>query len=338
MIAPRWERAGLKAAKPVLVVGLAKSKNNPEFVGPSFERLASYCGAPLSELHEAFDFVNLVDGHPGRAEDGKHDKPPDLRDWERVGQRASLLYADLMERPRRHVICLGGFVRDALRFWWPGGSGTLNSWFDFSVGPRNCSLQWSPHPSGTNMWWNDPTNLERGQQSWRAVFLVAKASYPFSPKSVSLGDRTSWLKHVVPLLELGFSASCVDWPFVVPGGRPVALLRGNSIPAAQLALELSGLPRPGAEQQALHSCDRGLHCVNPGHLRWGSELENRLDQDERSRGTIGKVGMKGAQEIKRRMDEFVNELAFEYEISQTAIYGIAVGKTWDPSKWRQETN
>lgn len=336
MIAPRLERIGLSAAKPVLIVGMAKSKNNPEFVGPSFERLADYCGAPLSQLHEAFDFVNLVDGHPGRSDGGKYDKPPDLHEWKQVGQRASLLYADLLERPRKHVVGLGGFVRDALSYWWPkdsGSSDTLSLWFVADVGPSRCALHWSPHPSGVSTWWNDPANLTSGREFWTTMLQIAQRSFPLSPKQVSLGVRTAWTRHALAALGSQWPSACVDWPFVVPNGRPVALFQGASIPAAQLALELHVAPRPGPEQQALHSCDRGLHCINPGHLRWGSELENRLDQDERSRGTIGKIGMEGAREIKQQMDELAKRIARERGVSTAAVYGIAAGKTWNPNKW-----
>lgn len=334
MIAPRFERAGLSAAKPVLVIGLAKSKNNPEFAGPSFERLARCCGTTLAHLRKTVDFVNLVNGHPGRGADGKYDQPPNLRDWSQVGQRASLLYADLLERPRRFVVGLGGFVRDALSFWWPGNYSSLNAWFVPAIGPGNCSLRCSPHPSGVNMWWNDPHNLKAANSFWEVMLDAAERSYPLAPKKVSLGARTAWANHVLGITTTGYKTiDCVDWPFVVPAGRPVALFRGNTIPASQLALELSGLPRPGPEMQALHSCDRGEHCINSFHLRWGTELENRLDQDERSRGTIGKIGMEGAREIKRQMDELAQKIAEERGVSVTAVYGIAAGKTWNRKNW-----
>lgn len=334
MIAPRTERTLVKAAKPVLVIGLAKSKNSAEFAGPSFERLANYCGTSLADIRETFDFVNLVDGHPGRADDGKYDKPPDLHDWARVGQRASLLYADLLERPRRAVVGLGGFVRDALSFWWPGNNSSLHTWFDVSAGPGGCALSWSPHPSGVSTWWNDPDNAAQGRVFWGNLYVGASGSYPLAPKQVSLGSRTQWVLHAISALRVKWPDECVDWPFVVPTGRPVALLMGDGVPASQLALNLSGSPRPGPEQQALHSCDRGEHCINPGHLRWGTELENRLDQDARSRGTIGKIGMEGALEIKRQMDEFAQKIAKERDVSVTAVYNIAVGKSWSPKSWK----
>ena len=113
MIAPRAERRGLYAARPVLIVGM-RARGGHDLDGPTFERLASYCGVGLSEMMDRLDFVNLLPEWLGEADSPMWDATPDPRDWSAVGQRASLLYADLLERPRRLTVGLGGYVQKAL--------------------------------------------------------------------------------------------------------------------------------------------------------------------------------------------------------------------------------
>lgn len=52
--------------------------------------------------------------------------------------------------------------------------------------------------------------------------------------------------------------------------------------ATHWALILSGHPRPSIKHGALHSCDEP-GCVNPKHLRWGTQRENAADASERLR-------------------------------------------------------
>jgi hypothetical protein len=54
---------------------------------------------------------------------------------------------------------------------------------------------------------------------------------------------------------------------------------------------------------------------------------------ERGRGSIGKVGLDSAREIVREFDRFIAQQAREHDVTRDAILGIALGKSWDPSKW-----
>ncbi|WP_257556500.1 hypothetical protein [Sphingobium sp. CFD-2] len=51
--------------------------------------------------------------------------------------------------------------------------------------------------------------------------------------------------------------------------------------ASHVSLEIDGRPRP-PKAFALHSCDNPP-CVNPKHLRWGSNKENMRDMVKRRR-------------------------------------------------------
>ena len=60
-------------------------------------------------------------------------------------------------------------------------------------------------------------------------------------------------------------------------------LDGRRQLAHRVALALSqGVDIPGPEVKCLHSCDNPP-CVNPAHLRWGSDADNVRDRDARGR-------------------------------------------------------
>jgi hypothetical protein len=335
LIADRWERKSLRSAKPVLIVGAAPSRSGESLVrdleGHTAGRLATYAGVSAPELGELFDFVNVLEEWPGQAaDDSKWDGFPKPAGWE-VGRRMSLLTADVNERPRRMVVALGAWATQCLSHWWSLGR------LDFltsAPGPAMSAVASSPHPAGTSMWWND--RRAEGEDFWRGKVVPVARANPRAPQKVKLNVRSRWLLETIEYMDAhGWPEGCVDWPFVDPPGRPQALLRGNSVPAAHITLEAHTGPRPSKIHQALHSCDRGAHCVNPAHLRWGLEVENRLDQSARARGDIGRVGLDKAREVRRELEE----ISERHGVPLDAIARIAGGKTWAEDSWttKQET-
>lgn len=70
------------------------------------------------------------------------------------------------------------------------------------------------------------------------------------------------------------------WLWTGATSRDRAYYRKNQ--AARFALAFAGRPAPSPSLFALHSCDNGM-CVNPSHLRWGTQSENIMDAVRRGR-------------------------------------------------------
>jgi hypothetical protein len=66
------------------------------------------------------------------------------------------------------------------------------------------------------------------------------------------------------------------YPQIMARGKPRRYLR-----ISHIMLEEDGFPRP-AGMGALHSCDNPW-CINPAHLRWGTQGDNASDAIERGR-------------------------------------------------------
>jgi hypothetical protein len=73
---------------------------------------------------------------------------------------------------------------------------------------------------------------------------------------------------------------CHQWPTAFVGYYWRVMIRGKAYKVHRLALErkLGRLIRPGYD--CLHDCDC-KSCVNPEHLREGSDLDNSRDRQER---------------------------------------------------------
>lgn len=85
----------------------------------------------------------------------------------------------------------------------------------------------------------------------------------------------------------------------------------------------------------LHSCDRRI-CVNPAHLRMGTDIENINDRDTRGRQVAPKGESNGSakftdEQIKeiqelRRGGMIYTDIAAQYNVSRRTIEKICLGK------------
>lgn len=91
--------------------------------------------------------------------------------------------------------------------------------------------------------------------------------------------RDCYMKYVDSSCGLGPNGDCHLWngPQDARGYGKI----GRKL-ATHIALELSGSQRPSTAHGALHSCDNP-NCVNPSHLRWGTQKENAADASSRLR-------------------------------------------------------
>jgi hypothetical protein len=107
----------------------------------------------------------------------------------------------------------------------------------------------------------------------------------------------------------------------------VKLLK-RDIRASHVALSISGRFRKDG-QHALHSCDNPA-CVNPAHLRWGTNAENTADRVRRgrSRAKIAEDDVRKIREDRRPP----RLLAQHYGLAPSTISQIKKGRSWSHVK------
>lgn len=140
----------------------------------------------------------------------------------------------------------------------------------------------------------------------------------------------------------------------VDKGRAVFVVEGLGWAASRIAWSLANDADPG-KMHVLHSCDNGL-CVNPNHLRLGTNGENILDKVSRGRVPRGektgnaKVTDAQMTEILHRYvaGEEPDNLGKEFGISATTVREVTRRVKWkhiapeitdemlDEARFRQE--
>lgn len=149
------------------------------------------------------------------------------------------------------------------------------------------------------------------------------------PPFRKLADKSMWFLKQIEL-GINWPETCVEWPWRDGDRRHTMNFQGSGVPVTHVVLHFTEGPRPTKKHQALHSCDVQW-CINPKHLRWGTELQNRLDQVARSRGDIGKIGMHTAWKIYGEL-KLMSE---KHKVPMDAIARIASTKTWSQESWTE---
>jgi hypothetical protein len=146
---------------------------------------------------------------------------------------------------------------------------------------------------------------------------------------VSTSEALAWVLAVVAEVD---GSGCRDWPGSRnPKGYGQMGYEGRTQQVGHVVLRLSGRPRPPAAHQ-LHACDRPV-CAAPWHLRWGTNLENRLESATKGRTSRGehrptaKLTEAAVREI-RMSGATLAELAIRFGVGITTIQKARVGDTW----------
>lgn len=141
-----------------LVIGQApgpRSDPRQPLSGASGRRLALLCGLELAAFLAAFERINLLPAHPGKA--GKGDDFP----LETARHRADSMREIVAARDR--VVLLGWNVARAFRV-----AGQVEGFFEWTRFSRDCGeVAVCPHPSGISHWWNVPDNVAQASVFWR---------------------------------------------------------------------------------------------------------------------------------------------------------------------------
>lgn len=143
--------------------------------------------------------------------------------------------------------------------------------------------------------------------------------------------RDFWAK-----VKRGTQDECWPWTAgTLNSGYGVFGLGGKAVQATHVSLTLDGRPRPPApNNHALHGdrCTDRL-CVNPSHLRWGSNVENISDKvrlGRQSRGEMLHRSTLTEADIRaiRASTQSQSQLAATYGVNGSVICQIKNRNIW----------
>lgn len=149
-------------------------------------------------------------------------------------------------------------------------------------------------------------------------------------------EAAAILDRVVAMPVDAHDSPCELWTIALDtGGYGRVMIDGKRGNVCHVILERTGRPRPPSPGDcALHSCDTPS-CVNPAHLRWGSQAENSLDRSSRGRAssTGNPITAADIHAIRKAWrgnggSATLTELAKTYGVNATTIQRIATGQTW----------
>jgi hypothetical protein len=148
------------------------------------------------------------------------------------------------------------------------------------------------------------------------------------------GDILTWLED----RHLHIGEECLAFPFLRNGnGYGRVTYGGQRIGAHRAMCILAHGEPPTPKHEAAHSCGKGHEgCVNPGHLRWATRVENLADRVEHNGGNRGsrhgnaKLSAEVVIAIRRRLaaGEAQASIAVDCQIEQSTVSKINRRVLW----------
>lgn len=158
---------------------------------------------------------------------------------------------------------------------------------------------------------------------------------PLAPK---LAPRGAGLAFIEDVLAREPTDECILWPYPYRGksrGCYAHITVNNKLwPAHRYVCHRAHGPEPKPRMETCHSC-ANKRCVNPKHLRWGTQAENGADRVQH--GTVcrgeaqwsAKLTEDSVREIKALLGSTSDaELGKRFGVTSTNINYIRSGKTW----------
>lgn len=152
---------------------------------------------------------------------------------------------------------------------------------------------------------------------------------PLQPRNVAV----PWL-----LAHVDYDGEdCLTWPFKPRAdGRGQVKWQGKMTTAHRQMCILAHGAAPDGKPEATHSCGNGhLGCVNPKHLRWGSDKDNKADM--LVHGTRVRGERHGAAKLTVDSVRAIRSLSSEYSQSalaaRFAVQGSTIGKVVRRERW-----
>lgn len=147
-------------------------------------------------------------------------------------------------------------------------------------------------------------------------------------------NNTFTINDLLPAIKINESGCWIWQRHVGKSGYAEAGVNGKKLRVHRIVAEIAYGPAPEGHF-ALHSCDVKI-CVNPDHLRWGTQKDNMQDAVSRNRVRAGeraswsKLTWEMVEEL-RQVDlstTTLDELAEKYPATRVTIWRAMTGQSW----------
>lgn len=154
-------------------------------------------------------------------------------------------------------------------------------------------------------------------------------------------EASNWLEAHVNHEERN---ECLKWPFnyYTNNGYGIVNYKGFTTSASRTMCILAHGDPPFPKARAMHTCHKGHEgCVNPNHLKWGTNSDNQMDRVENNTSNRGegspmsKLTKEKVHEIRRRLrnGEREMDIAKIFGVSNACIHDIRKKRRWG---WLEE--